>query len=511
MRSHPNSKLEILQREISLLERDSALLYLNRQLTNRTVRPSRAQDLPHVSRYLARLVLIHASTLGIRELNRSSFSRLANAVIQLDDPIQHDPDWDTKDPGGFFERILHQQIKAQEQITMQMLGLGLGLFSLEYSALTTEGLAISRDLSRILQVPVDQFIQFAFLAFCSSTQVGARICRGAFTPNMFVDAYLQGFAFCIPEVWRPFLHRLSLTPNGFREMHSSSPHFCVDHIHDPFALNLLSCYPIVNLEHGRYLAIDPQLVLERATLGLYHDLLTHDGMDFTTRFGDIFSSFVGALLHSVLPAPSFTSDKSWKTASPRKAQPKHADWAYEGEAVTVLIECKTMRPTLELLTTGSDEAFDKVVDRLGQAVSQLSQHSHDIAAGRWLPSLRAQKCIGIIVTYGRFFTANHPNVRRRIRTTLSSKGDEPLSYVVLSLEELDSLAKLVETGHRLEDVVDDLARDDTTNRLRSYDALHTDAVSSFTRQRTMRFIDQLRCLPSALPRGLPRRSNSGGR
>ena len=133
------SKLQQIQNELGRLKLDDSLLFLNHLLgvtRGYTTDPHLASKLleeptiaiPHIVHFLAKQLLLHASNLGVRAMTWEQFLRLRGMCIELDDPIQDDPNWKHADPTGFLERLFSQQIRAQDRNLIQKYGLGLGLF-----------------------------------------------------------------------------------------------------------------------------------------------------------------------------------------------------------------------------------------------------------------------------------------------------------------------------------------------------------------------------------------------
>src|SRR5207302_1748883 len=105
--------------------------------------------------------------------------------------------------------------------------------------------------------------------------------------------------------------------------------------------------------------------------------------------------------------------------------------------------------------------------------------------------LSPKPAVCVVVTYGRIQTVNGPIFRRRIRQDLANKGLPVLPFVVLSLEELDTVIRLVEVGHPLDDVICSLASNE-----HSFEALapfrhelRSNALSSFANHRGKAFMD----------------------
>jgi len=171
---------------------------------------------------------------------------------------------------------------------------------------------------------------------------------------------------------------------------------------------------------------------------------------------------------------------------------KSGDWVYLGRNCNVLIECKSLRPSLELVTYGSDDSVKATVGRIVSALEQLIGHDRAIQQGQWQPQgIQPKPALCVVVTYGRIQTINGPFVRRRVRQQLADKALDVLPFVVLSLEELDTAIRLVELGHPFDDVITSLTSNENSfDPLAKFaDELRTQALSLSTYSRGKAFMD----------------------
>jgi hypothetical protein len=264
-----------------------------------------------------------------------------------------------------------------------------------------------------------------------------------------------------------------------------------------YEFNPLHRYPIIDVGGERYLAVDPELIIERVTFGLFYDLFEHYGTDFSERFGYVFDKFVGKLLKTVCPPNSIWSMSEWainQSDEKMKNTGKKGDWIYKGPSYNVLFECKSLRPNIELITYGSDAAISDMVNRISAALEQLIKHNDAIQQGKWQEwGLVPMPPIFVIVTYGRIQTVNGPFVRKQIHNLLFVKKSNLPPFVVLSLEELDIVIRLVELGHALDDVILALANEensfDPLQRYRS--ELTSQALSSYTYKIGEKMMDEI--------------------
>ena len=321
---------------------------------------------------------------------------------------------------------------------------------------------------------------------------------GTFTPMYLAEAYGLGLTVCVPEVWSRFLPRVACNRDLFRQINGQDIYKVSESHFVQFEFNPLYRYPIIEVLPDHFVGVDPFLIAERITLGLFYDLFEKDRLAFTNRFGHAFDRFVGQLLKSACPPELLWSASDWEQRQSNTKQQDHGkigDWVYSGRACRVLLECKSLRPSLELTTYGSDDSVQRVTDRIASALEQLIGHSKSIQEGRWATErLLPGKVVCVVVTYGRINTINGPFTRKRIRQRLSDKGLNVPSFVVLSLEELDSVVRLVELGKPLDEVILALAQqEDSFDVLRLFNEdLKLRAVSSLAYNKGKEFMDGIR-------------------
>jgi hypothetical protein len=495
-------KLKRIQDEVGRLKLDDSLLFLNRVLCasrDRNLKFEAAKVtipvFPHIVHFLTKQLVLHASNLGIRTMTWDDFRRLNEMCVDLDDPIQHDPNWKYADPTTFFLRLFAQQLVPQERNMIQKYGLALGLFRDVGLVEWPKPYDLRSEIEAELGMTLEQFMGMGHVTFAlRAAGPPGKKCLGTFTPIMLAEAFQQGITLCTPEVWTPFLERVSCDAERFRRVAESEDYKVHESLFEQFGFNPLRRFPIINVGESRYLAVDPELIVERVTLGLFYDLFERNRTQFTQRFGHAFDQFIGRSLESAFPRDRLWSAAEWEQrAGKREQKIKLSDRAYLGDNLTVLIECKSRRPSLELTTYGNEESIASLANGIAEAVAQLVRHSQDINEGRWDCFGRHKRpTVGVVVTYGKFFTVNGPWARKRIRQILKHKGLQPIQYVVLSFVEWDMVMRLVELGHSLDTLIESLAKDEN-----SFDPLHRYyseelkecAVSASTLRRGKEFMD----------------------
>lgn len=351
--------LDQIRDEVEVLKLDDSLLFLNHLLgvsrgdkadleIERHLQSGRFRPPAFIIHFLTKQILLYSSNVAPAVLDWPRFKKLQDMYFELDDPIVDDPNWKRADPTGFFERLLAQQLPSQYRNMMQRYGLALALFRDSGKVAYPIDYDLRGDIEQELGISLEQFMAMGHV--CYALRIASHKgheCVGTFTPMHLAEAYCQGIEFCVPEVWTKFLGRVACDRDEFRRVCDKPLYRASDSRYVQFEFNPLCRFPIIEIVPGRFLAVDPDLIVERVTLGLFYDLFERDGLSFLGRFGHVFDRFIGTLLKSVCPEKSLWSASEWEraTESSRRASiGKMGDWAYAGESSTVLIECKSLRP-----------------------------------------------------------------------------------------------------------------------------------------------------------------------
>lgn len=490
---HMCTTLVTIEDAVRPLRQDESLLFLNHLLAvsrGNVNDPRLAAELAklegrpiaHVVHFLAMQLLLHSSILGVPVLEWPKFVDLLNMLHDLPDPIQHDPNWKHANPAGAFERMMQQQLPSQNRNMLQKLGLYSGLFR---DVGIADGFDLRNQIETALGMTVDEFMTLGFV--CGALRA-ASLGAGTFTPEYLTEAFVQGIKVCTPELWRVFLDRICYTPQQFREKQTTFS--AGTSAYPQFEFNLIRQYPIIEIVPGRFLAIDPELIVERVTYGLFYDLFDRDHCAFSEHFGASFERFAVVLLRSAIPAASVWSHADWKEANPQPTiKGKVSDHAYVGESDTILLECKSLRPTVKLISVADETSMSDLTNRIVDGLRQLIEHNEAIKAGKWISAGLPQRdaTAFVIVMYGQLYNVNAGFWRDRISNRLRELGLESRPFVVLSISDLDSVVKLVELGHPLENVIVDLC--DPLKSLHSFPELKADSVSAYSRERAKALLD----------------------
>lgn len=473
-----NTTLNTLRHELQLLKLDESLLFLNHLLAGSRPEFSQVRDealqralgslscaLPaFVVHFLAKWLLLESSNLGPRCMCWDHFRRLWDLFFKIRDPSVAGPGWASADPSGFTARQFAFQIPCQIQVPEREFGLALGLFQADATgtagSATASGLRdVRADLEKEIGMAIEDFMRLAYV--CSlPLKINGCYRHGIIAPCSLAAHCARAYPFLTPENLGLFLNKVACTRDQFRQMCNREEFRCKDERFLLYAFNPLLARPLVQLHPDLYVAVDPLLIARRATLGLFFDLFGRERTAFSQRFGEfVLPPFVYALLNSVMPTTSLWSEAtSPLIRSHNDPEGKRGDVAYKGRTRTVLIDCKSLRPSLELTTLASEEALDKMAVRVAEALEQLIDHHAAINRSEWSDDgLLPGGAIYVVLTFGRVHSINTPSFRNRIRKSLDALGKSADLFLVLSLEELDMAVRLVELGDELDRVMEIVA------------------------------------------------------
>ena len=117
---------------------------------------------------------------------------------------------------------------------------------------------------------------------------------------------------------------------------------------------------------------------------------------------------------------------------------------------------------------------------IAKAIQQLTEHSDAVDKGEWTAEgLFSRPATMLVVTLGRIETISGPFFRKWIDEELNALGVSPPRYLVLSIEELDSVVWLVECGEDFGQILELLATEASFDPLQAFiEKLRVRAASS---------------------------------
>ncbi|MFM9995234.1 MAG: hypothetical protein ACKVU4_05475 [Phycisphaerales bacterium] len=438
----------------------------------------------------ARQVLLRSLGQSNRRIGTGDFKRLFALLWELldHDPAMLDPGWKQSDPTGTLIRYVGLQ-QNQFPMPLQVFGLTVALFTQAMPATPDEKMDIPARLQEALEMDPLVFMRAGIVAAAVRGATSGSVKLAGTACTAVVMAAAAGVVGAgVKESWLRFVELTACTQAGFKE---ESRQHVADPRYELYRFNVLRRRPLIDLGDGRYLAIDRQLVFIRTTLGMYYDLLGSDGEDFTRAFGHRLANLVGTLAAGACGRERVWSEANLPKAVRDRPPSRNADHAFVGSGPLALIECKALTPKLRLLMLGEPTDTDALVERLVDAVRQLTLHAAAIREGKWATlGLPARESYGVVVTYGEIPTVNGVLFRNRVAKLLSAEGITPLPYIVLAVCQFDSLIRAVEHGRDFGTAVVALCENVTKGFPGPLESeLSKDAISAVTRAWGRSFFD----------------------
>jgi hypothetical protein len=224
-----------------------------------------------------------------------------------------------------------------------------------------------------------------------------------------------------------------------------------------YSFNPLEAKPIINTDRSGYVVPDPLLLLDRVTMGIYHDFLRLHGEQFTAIFGKVFEMYVGDLLNAEYPSDQVCAEVEY---GPKQGRRLSTDWIITEDDAAVLIECKVTRVPVASRATDDPAVLQAdLIKGIGKAVKQLDRTRQDIAnqvVG--LEHLfRLTKTVPIVLTLDPLHMGNSPIVRDLVNQSLAGDGVQAPAFQVLSIMELEMALPLLRTRGFAKLLVDKMA------------------------------------------------------
>lgn len=496
-----NTAFEELKRRLGDYKLDDALLFLNFVLQASRDPSLDAAIFRFAQRYpaaithfkvefLAKWLIIQGSNLSPYQLDWPNYLTLSQMYNCIEDPIVNDPTFRTRNPIDVIVRMMHQQLPGQQQIPLQFFGSALMLFVDASTRMADQiGYHVPARFKEITGLTVEEFMQLGFVVF--SARGGPAKTRGTFTAEYLRKAFDQGVSVAEDVKVTRFLERVSADYQQFRLLASSDEYRVQDPGYILYEFNPLQKRPIIEVQPGRYVAPNPDLIIDRVTLGIYYDLFDADGLAFADKMGVVFEEYIGELLAAVYAQNKLFREREYGPKHSRKQGP--ADWTIVEGDVATLVECKTIRPNLELVSLASKDDLEEYSRRVAGAVHQLYRHSQAIRRReRGLEDFYGLDFRYLVLTLGRVQAINTFFFRRLIDDQLTDMGVPALPYYVLSAQELEHLLSLVVKGAKLSDLLARLADEGAIKALEPYqEELQKDALLSVTKQRANRMMEAI--------------------
>jgi hypothetical protein len=416
-------------------------------------------------------------------------------TLAIADPISGSSDLQVL---GSLVRLTNQQLKRQ--ITAQSYGLAIGLFQDLGPIAGPKPIDLRQEVEAALGMPIELFMRLGHAAHAAAcaTHGNARL-HGTLNLD-----WLKKAAIDIPMVpwverWADVARAIALDQKSFN---AATP----ERNSDPYGayrFNPLLRHPVIQVESDRFIAVDPWLLVDRTSWGVFYDIFekyqdTSKFKAFSEAFGYAFERFVDTLLQSVVVTQGIWREATSNIVASRiaggsgKNSHKVGDLAVPSTTTSVLIECTSKRPTRDLCEMAQPKKLEKTAEALAEELRQAFEHISAIQSGSWTQEgLQPGAWVALVVTFGRFHMINSVWFRKLIDKHF--EGGIRYPYVVLSHAELDSVVRLVEQGNDFGTVVSRCASSDSVDPLAAFylSELQRDAVSSFAKRNTERMYDFL--------------------
>lgn len=507
MTNSPEEYVRFIQKELRFLRLEDSLLLLSRVLavSRGEVRDPDAETLlarfqrpfPDFAIHLLAKYLLQVGRANTTEmLDWNRLNRLIPAAIQLAiaDPLSGSSN---EAVGGFLLRMMSQQLPRS--FGMQSYGLAIGLFQDLDVIGDDDGFNVRAEVEQAIKMPAELFMRLGVAAMSA----GQATFNGVLQPGTLNFGWLQTATAELPgipwlEKWLDFAKAVSCTQVKYNELLKQHCVSADESEYLAYEFNPLRLKPIIQTQGDHYICLDHRMLLYRTSWGIFQDGYVSKRKGFSAPFGGAFEKFVGNLLRSVIPQKSLwiesESPKVQLWRSGRHKQHKISDYIYRSLERNIFIECKSsIRPTIELITYARLKRRKELANEVAKAIRQTIEHCEAVSRAEWTDEqLHKHPATMLVVTFGRIESMNGPFFRELINEELTGMSLAIPNYLILSIEELDSVIWLTESGFDFAQMIEELANKPSFNALDIYrDNLDERSVSSFAEKKAQRMWDFL--------------------
>ncbi|MGW2891818.1 hypothetical protein ACWDDN_42245 [Streptomyces griseoruber] len=373
----------------------------------------------------------------------ADLDKILGYYLALDEPMRREPVGQRLE--GFLLRLAGQQLVWQEG---EFSELSRSIALLQQTP-PTKALTVVQPGwdTHLLGCSLTDYVGVAQLLFGSATKMDGR-----FVPE-WLDGDLDAFTeLTTPGALRAVIDRhfatSAQTLKNEEAAAAARARAAGTPVLDPalrrFSYNPLRGRPVVTGFGPGYLIPVPAAVVAKASpLGLYFTGLEGLGEAFAHDLGELFEQYVGRQLR-LLPDASVHPEVVY---TERKSEAKSVDWIVVFDDLVLLVEVKSVRPTMQLRLGPKDFAAE-LTTKLKKAFGQIDKTAALIAAGKdefaHIPADRP--VLGMIVTMEPYHMINAPEFRSvfpagTVSTTIAAIGevedavtvtDTSLSTILLS-------------------------------------------------------------------------------
>lgn len=381
---------------------------------------------------LTRELVLHASPRGTHRLDTmANLGRVINAMRELSNEaskLKLEQERESVFVG--IHRLVHQQLPFQGNKELNTIGRYLLVFG---------------------QAKFDQIMRAATGLSTAQYYLLGMAIAGGLMQSPRVNASQDYAEFGIShEASREFFQRLALPISLLRQRFEEAARY--DGLWQ-FTWNELEAHPLVGVdpENPDHLYCPlPALWLRRVSAGLYYDLVKTSG--FSDAFGDAFQNYIGIVLERFFPAPEFviTPETPYLV---RKNRHHGIDWILSDSTANLFVECKTKRMVQEAKFALNEEAIQKELSSVADAVVQLYKNISEAEQGLTHWSNNQLPIYPLVVSLEDWFLIS-PLMRQELRDIVKAKlqsagmseallTSKPFSFV--SARELEITSAIIQS------------------------------------------------------------------
>ncbi|GHB14941.1 hypothetical protein GCM10010330_80640 [Streptomyces tendae] len=406
----------------------------------------------------ARVSLACGNEYHRKEATDTDLLRILDMYSQLEDPYLYEHDSDEDALGWWLLRAAGEQMIYQEPVFQELARAAAMLTQ-------TTGTREARCLrpgweEELLGTSLSHYVGIAQLLWAS-----AITCAGWFDPDSLEAPGAEPICAEIPAATIVSVAEKHFVTDtaAFRKSNEQA-RLTTDPLLRRYEYNPLRGTPLVKGYGAGLLAPVSQLIPAKASpLGIYYTGVDRFGAAFAQDLGDLFEAYVGRQL-GLLPDATVLPEIVYG-----QNQALSVDWIVVTEELILLVEVKSVRPTVHL-RLANERRVKELQRMLGRAYEQIDRTAALIASGRkefaGVPTDRPVQ--GLIVTMEPFHIVNAPLQRPLLPTTT-------VPVTVCSISELENIVTITDTSvsRLLLDRADDARR--STYALREALSGHTHA------------------------------------
>lgn len=327
------------------------------------------------------------------------------------------------------------------------------------------GFNFEAEFTKINHVSLTDFLSVAFVASAAAQR------NVGFTRTYFDKARSQSLRLPNDKTLLFILDQMSADPKKFMGLYRHRK--VSDRRFSMYDFNPLFVFPIVrpwrktktiSMELDRMVAPLPKLIAFRTSMGIFYQMYNQHKEVFSKYFGYIFEAYIGRILENSLSSEILLSEQDIRRTYPEK-KGKVPDWVIIDGDTAILVECKATRFSRAAITTGAEEEIHKSLKQVMKGLRQVHNFLEACKAKKsGLDVLHGcSNFVSVLVTLEPLYLINSLFFKEYINAKLADEGITDLSWLILSVEELEKLQPHALSGVKLTEILDELYDNKTFN------------------------------------------------